>query len=82
VDAQQITSAEEARAALIRQVTSPVRWVESVQLLIQKGARTFVEVGPGKVLSGLVRQIERSANCVNVSDAESLATARASLAGT
>jgi [acyl-carrier-protein] S-malonyltransferase len=82
VDAARITRGEEARASLIRQVSSPVRWLESVQLLIEEGARTFVEVGPGKVLSGLVRQIERGANCVNVSDAESLATARASLAGT
>ena len=81
VDAQRITRGEEARAALIRQVSSPVRWLESVQLLIQEGTRTFVEVGPGKVLTGLVRQIERSANCVNVSDGESLAAARGSLAG-
>jgi [acyl-carrier-protein] S-malonyltransferase len=81
VDAARITRGDEARGALIRQVSSPVRWLESVQLLIQEGTQTFVEVGPGKVLSGLVRQIERSANCVNVSDGESIATAQVSLAG-
>ncbi len=56
-----------------------MRWHESVRLLIEEGTGTFVEVGPGKVLSGLVRQIERSANSVNVSDVESLAAARAAL---
>ncbi len=72
VDAKLITSGEQARDALIRQVSSPVRWLESVQLLIQEGVGTFTEVGPGKVLCGLVRQIDRSANCVNVGDADSL----------
>src|SRR5947209_14997142 len=72
VDAQAIRRGSEARAALVRQVSSPVRWLESVQLLIREGVESFVEVGPGKVLCGLVRQIERGANCLNVSDAESL----------
>lgn len=72
VDAAIITSGEDARASLVRQVSSPVRWLESVQLLIKENVQTFVEVGPGKVLCGLVRQIERSANCLNVGDAESL----------
>jgi [acyl-carrier-protein] S-malonyltransferase len=80
VDAATIKSGDEARASLVRQVSSPVRWLESVQLLIKEGVETFVEVGPGKVLCGLVRQIERSANCLNVSDAESLAAAKAALA--
>ena len=72
VDAQAIRRGSEARDALIRQVSSPVRWLESVQLLIQEGVETFVGVGPGKVLCGLVRQIERGASCLNVGDAESL----------
>jgi [acyl-carrier-protein] S-malonyltransferase len=72
VDAAVIKSGEEARASLIRQVSSPVRWLESVQLLIKEGVQTFMEVGPGKVLCGLVRQIERTANCLSVGDAESL----------
>jgi len=63
-----IEKGEEARAALIKQVSSPVRWLESVQLLIGKGVNTFVEVGPGKVLSGLIRQINRDVQCLNVED--------------
>jgi [acyl-carrier-protein] S-malonyltransferase len=72
VDAAAITKGEDARDALVRQVSSPVRWLESMQLLIQEGIETFVEVGPGKVLCGLMRQIEREANCLNAGDAESL----------
>ncbi|MDT5060175.1 MAG: [acyl-carrier-protein] S-malonyltransferase [Acidobacteriota bacterium] len=72
VDAAAISSGQEARNALVRQVSSPVRWLESMQLLIQEGVETFVEVGPGKVLCGLMRQIERNANCLNVGDAESI----------
>jgi [acyl-carrier-protein] S-malonyltransferase len=72
VDAAAITKGEDARDALVRQVSSPVRWLESMQLLIQKGIETFVEVGPGKVLCGLMRQIAREANCLNAGDAESL----------
>jgi [acyl-carrier-protein] S-malonyltransferase len=75
VDAVIITSGSEARASLIRQVSSPVRWLESVQLLIREGVQTFMEVGPGKVLCGLVRQIERGASCLNAGDAESLGKA-------
>ncbi|HEV7373622.1 MAG TPA: ACP S-malonyltransferase [Pyrinomonadaceae bacterium] len=72
VDAAAITKGEDARDALVRQVSSPVRWLESMQLLLREGIQTFVEVGPGKVLCGLMRQIEREANCLNVGDAESL----------
>lgn len=81
VDAAPITKGEDARDALIRQVSSPVRWQESVEFLIQEGVKTFVEVGPGKVLSGLVRQIERSALCLNVEDATSLSRTREALSG-
>lgn len=58
--------------ALTRQVSSPVLWSQSVEYLIAHGVSTFVEIGPGKVLSGLVRQISRDAKTLNVSDAESL----------
>jgi [acyl-carrier-protein] S-malonyltransferase len=75
VDAVIIKSGADARASLIRQVSSPVRWLESVQLLIKEGVQTFMEVGPGKVLCGLVRQIERGASCLNAGDAESLGKA-------
>ena len=75
VDAAVITDGSEAREALIRQVTLPVRWEESIRELIEQGATTFVEVGPGRVLSGLLRQIDRSVHSVNVEDAKSLQTA-------
>jgi [acyl-carrier-protein] S-malonyltransferase len=75
VDAALITSGAEAREALIRQVTLPVRWEESIRELIEQGATTFVEVGPGRVLSGLLRQIDRSVHSVNVEDVKSLHTA-------
>jgi len=72
VDAAVITEAEPARAALIRQVTGSVKWDPSVRLLIEKGATLFVEVGPGKVLWGLMRQIDRSKACLTVGDEASL----------
>jgi [acyl-carrier-protein] S-malonyltransferase len=73
-------SGEKARDALVRQVSSPVRWQESVELLISEGVETFVEVGPGKVLSGLLRQIKRDARSLNVETAETLRAARSALA--
>ncbi|MEA2173526.1 MAG: [acyl-carrier-protein] S-malonyltransferase [Blastocatellia bacterium] len=79
VDAALISEGAEARDALTRQVSSPVRWQESMELLLAKGVETLVEVGPGKVLSGLMRQIRREALCLRVEDAESLMTARAAL---
>jgi len=75
VDASVITSGAEAREALIRQVTLPVLWEESIRELIEQGTTTFVEVGPGRVLSGLLRQIDRSVHSLNVEDAKSLQAA-------
>ena len=72
VDAGIITTGAQAREALIRQVTLPVRWEESIRELIEEGAATFVEVGPGRVLSGLLRQIDRSVHTLNVEDPKSL----------
>lgn len=72
VDAQPTKDAEEAQRALIAQVTGAVQWVRSMQALIAKGVETFVEVGPGKVLCGLMRQIDRSKTCLNVEDEASL----------
>ena len=72
VDAAMLGAAESSRDALIRQVTGSVRWDASMRLLIQKGFSTFVEVGPGKVLCGLMRQIDRSKTCLNVGDPASL----------
>src|SRR6185312_14851995 len=60
--------AEALRDALIRQVTGPVRWVESMRQVTAEGPARFVEVGPGKVLCGLMRQIDRSQTCTHVDD--------------
>jgi [acyl-carrier-protein] S-malonyltransferase len=72
VDAEEVTTGNEAREALIRQVTQPVRWLDSMREMIELGVNVFVEVGPGKVLAGLLRQIDRSVRCFNVEDAASL----------
>jgi [acyl-carrier-protein] S-malonyltransferase len=72
VDADTIRDGNEARNALVRQVSMPVRWEESMRLLLDEGVNTFVEVGPGRVLTGLMRQIERSVATLNVEDEKSL----------
>ncbi|HLN99010.1 MAG TPA: ACP S-malonyltransferase [Pyrinomonadaceae bacterium] len=79
VDAAIIQAGAEARDSLVRQVSSPVRWLESIELLIGEGVDTFIEVGPGKVLTGLMRQISRQVRCWNVEDAASLKIAGAQL---
>lgn len=72
VDAAWISQADAARDCLIRQVTGTVRWVECEQKLIAAGATHFVEVGPGRVLWGLLRQLDRNQPCSNVENAISL----------
>jgi len=72
VDAAIITAGDEARESLVRQVTSSVRWSESVTRLIDQGVTRFIEIGPGKVLSGILRQMSREAEILNVEDAQSL----------
>ena len=79
VDARFITRGPDSRDCLIRQVTGSVRWVECIHLLLQHGATHFVEVGPGKVLTGLLRQIDRTQRIANVEDSASLAKALAFL---
>jgi [acyl-carrier-protein] S-malonyltransferase len=71
-DGRIIRSADSVRDGLKRQVTAPVRWAESMSRLLAEGVDLFVEVGPGRVLSGLMRQISRDARCLHVEDAASL----------
>jgi [acyl-carrier-protein] S-malonyltransferase len=80
VEAGVITSGDDARDALIRQVTLPVRWEESMRELVEQGVSIFAEVGPGRVLSGILRQIDRSVHCVNVEDEKTLLPALEKLA--
>jgi [acyl-carrier-protein] S-malonyltransferase len=80
VDARLLTSGAEIRDALVRQVTGAVRWVECIQLLQHSGATHYIEVGPGKVLCGLNRQIDRALLSSNVEDPASLEKTLAALA--
>jgi [acyl-carrier-protein] S-malonyltransferase len=66
VDAQPHDDPEEIRQLLIRQVCSPVLWEESMRLMLARGVDQFYEVGPGRVLRGLLRRIERKIPCQNI----------------
>ena len=79
VDGEITQDSEAARQALVSQVTGAVQWVKSMQTLIAQGAELFIEVGPGKVLCGLLRQIDRSKQFANVEDEGSLARALAAI---
>ncbi|MCU1285110.1 MAG: [Acyl-carrier-protein] S-malonyltransferase [Acidobacteriales bacterium] len=72
IDGRSTSDATESRQALVHQVTGAVQWVRSMQTLIAADIATFVEVGPGKVLCGLMRQIDRAKTCLNVEDEASL----------
>ncbi len=71
-DVAELRTGGSIAASLVRQVCSPVRWTETIQKLISLGVQTFVELGPGRVLCGLVRQIDKSVKTINVEDSRSL----------
>ena len=75
VDAAPVTSTQHARDALERQVASPVRWQEEVEQMVASGVETFVEIGPGKVLKGLLRRIHKAARVLAVSDPKGVESA-------
>jgi [acyl-carrier-protein] S-malonyltransferase len=81
VDAAPILTGGEAKEALIRQVCAPVRWVETIQLLLRCGVETFIEVGPGKVLAGLVRNIAPQVQTHNVDGIRGIEALASVLAG-
>jgi [acyl-carrier-protein] S-malonyltransferase len=76
VDATPATTAAAARDALVRQISRPVRWEQSIRKLLEDGAGLFVEIGPGRVLAGMIKRIDRSATCVNVESPTDLQGAR------
>jgi [acyl-carrier-protein] S-malonyltransferase len=82
VDARVVKSAAECRDGLVRQVSGAVRWQESVELLVREGVDTFVEVGPGHVLGGLVKKIAKEAKVLHVHDPASLEHTLAALGAT
>jgi [acyl-carrier-protein] S-malonyltransferase len=79
VDAASNNDAGKVADALTQQVSSPVLWLQSIRFLIDQGVDTFVEIGPGKVLSGLVRQIDRDVRVFNIENSESLGNTLESL---
>jgi len=81
VEASLVGDELRARETLVAQVTAAVKWEQSMRLLIESGAEIFVEIGPGKVLCGLMRQIDRSKTCLNVADDASLARALEQIGG-
>src|SRR5271154_560111 len=72
VEASLVSDELRARETLVAQVTGSVKWEPSMRLLIERGVQTFLEIGPGKILCGLMRQIDRSKTCLNVGDEASL----------
>jgi [acyl-carrier-protein] S-malonyltransferase len=70
-----VSSAEEIRSTLTSQVTGSVRWIESIQYLVSQGHTEFIEIGPGKVLAGLVAKIAPEAKVISVEDLASLEAA-------
>ena len=79
VRAEEVRTGPQARQGLMDQIPSPVLWEQSTRRMLSSGVRKFVEVGPGRVLTGLVRQIDRSVLGVNVEDLKSLDKAVAAL---
>ncbi|QSB48242.1 ACP S-malonyltransferase [Parageobacillus toebii] len=81
VTAQPVVKKEEILRLLIEQLYSPVRWEQSVEMMFGLGVDTFIEIGPGKVLSGLVKKINRNVSVYAVNDLESLQATVAALKG-
>lgn len=80
VDVAKVTDADSIKDALVRQLYSPVRWVETVQSASAEGIKTMIEVGPGKVLSGLIKRIDKEVNAISLNDAATLDAALAAVA--
>lgn len=70
--AQSLTTADEVEAELTRQLCHGVQWQRSIEYMIDKGTTTFIEIGPGKVLTGLIKRINKNANTLNIGDAEAV----------
>lgn len=74
VDARPHTTPEDIKARLLAQLVQPVRWRQCVGAMIDSGVERFYEIGPGKVLSGLLRRIDRKAKCTCIHDSETIET--------
>ena len=72
VTAQETKNSNEIKELLIKQIESPVKWRESVLYMIENGVKKFIEIGPGKVLSGLIKRIDRSTKLISINDVDDL----------
>ena len=72
--AQYVTKAEEVKPLLVKQVSSSVKWQQCVEAMIEDGVDTFVEIGPGKTLSGFMRKINRNVTVMNIQNKEEFET--------
>ena len=72
VTATAYNNTDEIKQLLIKQIESPVRWRESIGYMISQGTNTFVEIGPGKVLSGLIKRINKEVKVVNIDKLEDI----------
>ena len=75
--AQPMTTAEEVKAELLRQLCNGVQWQRSVEYMVDDGVSTFIEIGPGKVLNGLIRRINKNVKTLNIGDAEAIRNMKA-----
>jgi [acyl-carrier-protein] S-malonyltransferase len=71
-DAKYLRMASELRPSLVKQISAPLYWEDSISMMVTDGCDTFVEIGPGKVLSGLVRRISKESKVLNVEDQKSM----------
>ncbi len=81
-DAMFLDKPEDIKGSLVRQLNSPLLWVDSVKIMVQSGVDTFIEAGPKRVLSGLIKRIEREVKVFNVEDARTLKDTLSSLQAT
>ena len=72
VTAKEYKNTEEIKELLIKQIECPVRWRESIEHMIKQGTNTFIEIGPGKVLSGLIKRINKEVKVLNINAVEDI----------
>jgi [acyl-carrier-protein] S-malonyltransferase len=72
VSAQSLTTAEKVKTELIAQLCNGVQWQRSIEYMINNGVSTFIEIGPGKVLIGLIKRINKNVETLNIGDAEAI----------
>ena len=75
LDAKPYVNGDDIKDILAKHVINPVRFSETIKYMISEGVDTFVEIGPGKVLTGFVKKVDKNVNCINVNDVESLQNA-------